>query len=190
MDSRNIEEFAEFGEGYTDNNAALSKRMTNTLRFAGEHLAKDTNVLDLGVPSLLSAKMIAQGLRVTNTDTDVDLDLDYSVVENDAFEAVTAFEILEHLVSPFPLLKNIKAPKLLASIPLKLWFVSAYWNDDNPYDCHYHEFESRQFDMLLNKAGWKILKSEKWTSAPTSLGIRPLLRRITPRYYIVYCERS
>ncbi|HLF63260.1 MAG TPA: hypothetical protein VI603_05895, partial [Saprospiraceae bacterium] len=55
---------------------------------------------------------------------------------------------------------------------------------------HYHEFEPRQFDMLLNKAGWNIVASEKWTSYDNKIGLRPLLRRFTNRYYIVYCTRQ
>ena len=103
---------------------------------------------------------------------------------------VTAFEIFEHMVSPFPLLRAISAKKLVASVPLKLWFTNAYWNNNDPFDKHYHEFEPKQFDLLLNKAGWRIIKSEKWVSKTSQIGVRPLLRRFVPRYYIVYCERE
>ncbi len=44
--------------------------------------------------------------------------------------------------------------------------------------------------MLLNKAGWEIIKSDKWISPSNKIGIRPLFRKFTPRYYIVYCERT
>ena len=114
----------------------------------------------------------------------------YEVVKTTEYDVLSAFEILEHLVSPFPLLHEAKATKLIASIPLKLWFSDAYWNDDNPYARHYHEFEPKQFDMLLDKAGWEIKQSEKWISPSNKIGIRPFLRKITPRYYIVYCERK
>ena len=34
----------------------------------------------------------------------------------------TGFEILEHLVSPFPLLKNLNCKRLFVTVPLSLWF--------------------------------------------------------------------
>jgi hypothetical protein len=57
------------------------------------------------------------------------------------------------------------------------------------WDRHYHEFEDWQFDWLLEKTGWKIMARGKWTNPTKKIGIRPLLRWFTPRYYIVYAER-
>ena len=102
---------------------------------------------------------------------------------------VTAFEIFEHSVSPFNVLNDIRATKLVASVPLKLWFASAYRSKTDKWDRHYHEFEDWQFDWLLEKSGWRIVKSEKFTNPVKKIGIRPILRRITPRYYLVYAER-
>ncbi|MCW8980959.1 MAG: methyltransferase, partial [Altibacter sp.] len=51
------------------------------------------------------------------------------------------------------------------------------------------EFEDWQFDWLLEKAGWTIKKREKFTNPVKKIGIRPILRRFTPRYYLVYAER-
>ncbi len=92
-------------------------------------------------------------------------------------------------MSPFNVLKNIKANKLVATVPLKLWFAEAYRSKTDMRDRHYHEFEDWQFDWLLEKAGWNIKKREKWTNPVQKIGIRPLLRTITPRYYAVYAER-
>ncbi len=105
-------------------------------------------------------------------------------------EVVTAYEILEHLVSPFNVLRTVKAKKLVASIPLKLWFANAYRSKEDPWDRHYHEFEDWQFDWLLDKAGWEIKDRYKWTHPVKKIGFRPLLRQFTPRYYIVYAERK
>lgn len=165
------------------------RRIKKTLEFLDGRLSFDDVILDLGPENLLGNKIKDKGFNVINTSLKTDLDLDYSVATNAKLTVLTAFEILEHLVSPFPILNNTPATKLVASVPLKLWFASAYWNEEDPYDRHYHEFEPRQFDMLLEKAGWKIVDSEKWTSPTKILGIRPILRRFTPRYYIVYCER-
>jgi len=104
---------------------------------------------------------------------------------------VTAFEIFEHLLAPYNILKELKCNKLIASIPLKLWFARAYWNESDDWDKHYHEFEPKQFQFLLEKTGWKIKDSEFWTSPDQNkIGVRPLLRYFYPRYYIVYCERN
>jgi len=80
--------------------------------------------------------------------------------------------------------------KLLVTVPLRLWFASAYRNTNDPRDCHYHEFEDWQLDMLLEKAGWHIVYREKWTHPVGKWGIRPLLRLFTPRYYAVYAVRG
>ncbi len=165
-------------------------RFDKTMDFVKKWTNGDEKVLDLGPTNPLSEMMNQHGFAVDNTPEGIDLDFDYSSVEDAQYEILTAFEILEHLVSPFPLLHKAKAKKLIASIPLKLWFAEAYWNEKDPYDRHYHEFEPKQFDMLLDKAGWKIMDSEKWISKSKKIGIRPMLRNITPRYYIVYCERK
>jgi hypothetical protein len=58
------------------------------------------------------------------------------------------------------------------------------------WDRHYHEFEDWQLDWLLEKTGWKIIDSQKWTNPVNKFGIRPLLRYFTNRYYIVYAEKN
>lgn len=165
------------------------KRYEKTLAFLGRHLDKDAKILDLGVESGLSRKMRKEGHEVLNTQGE-NLDVDYQNYLNCNVEAVTAFEIFEHMLAPFNILRQLKTEKLVASVPLKLWFANAYWNEQDEWDKHYHEFEKRQFDLLMERTGWKILDSQQWTSAEWKPGIRPLLRRFFPRYYIVYCERK
>jgi hypothetical protein len=41
----------------------------------------------------------------------------------------------------------------------------------------------------LEKTGWKIIDSQKFTHPVKKIGFRPLLRFFTPRYYIVYAEK-
>jgi hypothetical protein len=155
------------------------KRYKKTLSFFEQYVKEKSVILDIGIENPLALKLKALGHDVYNTQGE-DLDVDFS-----------AFEILEHLVSPYPLLKAIKAPKLVVSVPLRLWFAAAYRSKSDLRDRHYHEFESWQFDWLLEKAGWRIIASEKWTNPGRfTLGIRPLLRWFTPRYYIVYAERT
>ena len=133
--------------------------------------------------------MKVEGFKVENT-TGEDLDENVTTIETSNADVITAFEIFEHLLSPYTVLKSIKAKKLVASVPLKLWFAPAYRSKTDTWDRHYHEFEDWQFDWLLEKAGWKIKAREKWTNPTKKLGIRPILRRFTPRYYIVYAEKA
>lgn len=166
------------------------KRFNHTLKFIKKLDLNGNSILDLVPVNPFSEVLRNNGFKVTNTGKTQDLDLDFDIVKSSDFDIITAFEIFEHMVSPFPLLKSINANQLIASVPLRLWFSAAYWNNNDSYDCHYHEFEPRQFDLLLKKAGWEIIQSEKW-KAPTKLnGIRPLLRKFTNRYYIVYAKRK
>lgn len=165
-----------------------NKRFKHTAEFLQKHISTDSTILDLGVENPFSPIMKGIGFQVKNT-TGEDLDLDTSAIENAEAEVVTAFEIFEHLLSPFTVLQSIKADKLVASIPLRLWFSPAYRSKNDMWDRHYHEFEDWQFDWLLEKAGWKIIARDKWTNPINKLGIRPILRWFTPRYYIVYAKR-
>ncbi len=171
-----------------DNNFP-TKRYNLTLDFVKQHINKKEEILDLGVENPLSDLLKSSGFKVSNTKGE-DLDLNYSSVQNSTAEVVTAFEIFEHLVSPFVVLKEIKAKKLIASVPLKLWFSSAYRSKTDMRDRHFHEFEDWQFDWLLDKAGWRIVSRKKWTNPTKKIGIRPILRYFTPRYYIIYAERK
>lgn len=50
-------------------------------------------------------------------------------------------------------------------------------------DQHCHEFETWQFDRLIEKSGWQIQKTTTWTGPKGRIGIRPSKRRYAPRYY-------
>lgn len=134
--------------------------------------------------------MQSAGYEVINTKGE-DLDVDFLKYAKMNVDCVTAFEIFEHMLAPFNILSHIQAPNVVASVPLKLWFASAYWNESDPWDRHYHEFEPKQFDMLMERSGWAIQDSEKWKNPEKKkIGIRPILRNVTDRYYIVHCQRQ
>ena len=164
------------------------KRYKHTIQFLKEYIPKTSRILDLGIENPLTNIMKEQGYTVTNTKGE-DLDFDTSVIVNSDADCITAFEIFEHLLSPFTVLKDIKANKLIASVPLKLWFASAYRSKTDMRDRHYHEFEDWQFDWLLEKTGWQIKARKKWTNPTKKIGFRPILRWFTPRYYMIYAER-
>ena len=165
-----------------------NKRYRHTLEFLQEYVPAPASILDLGVRNPFSEIMENAGYSVSNTSGE-DLDLDTRAVSSTEAEVVTAFEIFEHLLAPFNVLKEMKAGKLVASIPLRLWFSPAYRSKTDLWDRHFHEFEDWQFDWLLQKSGWEIKARHKWTNPVNRIGLRPLLRRFTPRYYIVYAER-
>lgn len=165
------------------------KRYKITLDFLREHVPANARILDLGTPNPFSEVMEKEGFRVTNTQGE-DLDTDVRAVTGEGYDVVTAFEIFEHLVAPYNVIKAIKTDKLVASVPLRLWFAPAYRSKTDMWDRHYHEFEDWQFDWLLEKAGWEIKARKKWTNPVKKIGLRPLLRYFTPRYYAVYAERK
>ncbi|ANH60123.1 class I SAM-dependent methyltransferase [Dokdonia donghaensis] len=170
-------------------NTFPNKRYKHTLHFLKDVVSTDQSILDLGVRNPFVTYMEREGYNVQNT-TGEDLDLDTTAVKNADAEVVTAFEIFEHLLSPFTVLQDIKANKIVASVPLKLWFTPAYRSKTDMWDRHYHEFEDWQFDWLFEKAGWEIQKREKFTNPVKKLGFRPLLRLFTPRYYLIYATRK
>lgn len=164
------------------------KRYNHTIDFLQSVLPAPATILDLGVRNEFSEIMETYGYTVYNTQGE-DLDFDYKNVRNYEVDAVTAFEIFEHMIAPFNVLNAIKADKLIATVPLKLWFAKAYRSETDKWDRHYHEFEDWQFDWLLEKSGWNITKTEKWTSPINKIGFRPILRKYTPRFYAVYAQR-
>ncbi len=169
-------------------NKLPSKRYHHTLKFLKSVLPAPATILDLGVRNPFSEIMEQNGYKVFNTSGE-DLDLVPEIVNKYNIDAVTAFEIFEHLVAPFNVLNEIKCKKIIATIPLNLWFAKAYRSKTDMRDRHYHEFEDWQFDWLLEKSGWDIQKKEKWTSPINKIGFRPTLRKYTPRYYAIYAEK-
>ncbi len=163
-------------------------RYEQTISFLKKNVPPPCKVLDLGTPNRLSEVMQKNGYQVQNT-LGEDFDFNPSFIKSYKADVVTSFEVFEHLLAPFNILREIEAPKLIATVPLKLWFADAYWNEKNDWDCHYHEFEKKQFDFLLRKTGWKVKDSALWTGPVGSMGLRPLLRKFTYRFYAVYCER-
>ncbi|HDP76377.1 MAG TPA: methyltransferase, partial [Bacteroidales bacterium] len=86
-------------------------RFKKTISFFKKVEPNCKHILDLGVQNELSNKFALLGYNVQNTQGE-DLDLEPELLKNykDA-EVITAFEILEHLVSPYVLLKNLPADR-------------------------------------------------------------------------------
>ena len=165
------------------------KRYKKTLEFLKSVLPAPAVLLDLGVRNPFTEILENNGYTVYNTEGQ-DLDIFPETVKHYKVDAVCAFEILEHLVSPFTVLNNIESKKLIATVPLNLWFAKAYRSNTDMWDRHFHEFEDWQFDWLVQKSGWDIKKRDKWTSPIKKIGFRPILRQFTPRYYAIYAEKQ
>ena len=82
-------------------------------------------IFDLGVRNPFSEIMKQNNYEVYNTSGE-DLDEEPNPKMPNNVDLVTGFEIIEHLVSPYPLLKNIKAKRIFLTVPIKLWFSKAY----------------------------------------------------------------
>lgn len=169
-------------------NLAHEHRFARTLEWMRGSLPPPARLLDVGGDNAFARQMRAAGYDVSNTDGDLDDHPEAAAVEADA---ATAFEIFEHLVNPLGVLRALRAPRLFASVPMRLWFAPAYRNPTDAWDRHYHEFEPWQFDWLLEKGGWQVVRREQWTPKRDGLplGIRPLLRTVTPRWYVVEAVR-
>jgi hypothetical protein len=165
------------------------KRYRITQEFIDKHLKGSEKILDLGVDNPLSKRLRENGFIVHNTQGE-DLDFNRDVLQDDNYDVITAFEIVEHLLNPFTLLNEIKAPKLLISVPLRLWFAKAYQSKTDERDRHFHEFEPWQLRWLLEKTGWRIIDEVQFTNPVNKIGLRPLLRRFTPRYILIYAQKT
>ncbi len=170
------------------------RRYRRTLDFLQQSIGKEERILDLGTPNPFSVIMARHGYQVSNTTTE-DLDRNFQLQDRYDFTCITSFEVFEHLLAPYNLLSHVQPPPgkritLVASVPLKVWFAKAHWNAKDPWDRHYHEFEPRQFDWLLEASGWTIVRKQTWSSPDRlRLGIRPLLRFLYPGYYFVHAEK-
>jgi len=167
----------------------VQRRFDKTFDFMSETMPPPAKILDLGTPNSQGEFLKSKGYSIENTSGE-DFDLKPQIVGTAGYDAVTAFEVLEHLVNPMGVLREITAPKLFASIPLSLWFSKAYRSKTDPWDRHFHEFEDWQFDWLLEKSGWRVIRRKKWTNPSIVPGIRPILRSFTPRYYAIEAERT
>ena len=94
------------------------KRYNHTVEFLQSVLPAPARILDLGVRNELSEILETYGYTVFNTHGE-DLDFDYKIVKNYEVDAVTSFEVFEHLLAPFNVLNAIKAkatPKAVGTL--------------------------------------------------------------------------
>lgn len=68
-------------------------------------------------------------------------------------QSATAFEIIEHLARPEPMLQSLPASRLFASVPNEA--VVPYSPETAPF--HQRHYTKEQFDALLQAAGWEVV---------------------------------
>ena len=73
----------------------------------GKHLDPGSNLLDLGTENPFTPQLKAAGYSVSNTQGE-NLDDDFKKIAQTACDCVTAFEIFEHLLAPYNILKELK----------------------------------------------------------------------------------
>ena len=144
---------------------------------------------DLGKKTELS-ELMSNTHSVLNNITDVDFDVNQEEISaiSKRVRLTTSFEVFEHLLNPYSVLKAIKSDELLCTVPLNVWFSKAYWRKDKR-DRHFHEFEKRQFLWLLDATGWDVIDSGVWYIRH-GIGIRPFLRLFFPSYLWVHAKRK
>lgn len=77
-------------------------------------------------------------------------------IVSDSFDAITAFEIIEHLEDPLPVLREFRrlAPMLLCSVPNE--DVFPFDNGKIKIAFHHRHYRKREFEALLHEAGYKV----------------------------------
>ena len=147
-------------------------------------------VLDLGPTNALARELEARdGVRIEHTDHH-DLDRErVPAFRPGPYAAITAFEILEHVMNPLFVLdgcREVLRPDgvLYVSVPRRNGCEWLFGKSPE----HFHEFAPDELRWVLDKAGFEI---ESFSAANTSalgLGVRPLLRRALRNLLLVRCR--
>lgn len=172
-------------------NARQKKTLELVNYFAAKYnVAERPYIFDLGVENILSKNMkLWYDTKNTPDNVDFHKSQDSIKVLSGKSNITTSFEVFEHLLNPFTVLRAIRSEYLVCTVPLKVWFSPAYWHKTDVRDRHFHEFEERQFLWLLEETGWGVLEKGKW-KIQHNIGIRPFLRLFWPSYLWVIAKRN
>lgn len=144
-------------------------------------------LLDIGGANVLGMKL-ARDFNLEYETTNEDLD--YTVDANGKYDTIFIFEVLEHLMNPLLCLNNVKKyckenTQIFISVPRQ---QHLFWNQ-----YHFHEFDKKRFEYLIEKAGLKIIGSSSFIARFDWLfyitGIRPILRLLffKPKHFLHKC---
>jgi len=167
----------------------MIKRHQITLDLVHKIIPDDKIIFDLGQQNEMSLLM-AKDYQVINNTPKADFDKDQQeIIELSQMANVcTSFEVFEHLLNPYAVLKSIVSPYMLCTVPLNTWFKKAHWDKTDRRDRHFHEFEQRQFLWLLEETGWDVISYGTF-SASDKMGLMYFLRILYPNYLYVLAKR-
>lgn len=177
----------------------MTKAEKERIKLVESYLKKDLIILDLGIQNKISQALRESGYLVKNTNGE-DLDFDRHAIKKGDYDAITAFEIMEHLYNPFEVLHDIPKNKLIfISIPIRHLFIQdSYFKHDESRMSHFHEFEDWQMIRLLEKTGFTLIKYYKkkqtsmfndWRTFRRSFGFRPIMREFKKAMYIIAIKK-
>ncbi len=172
------------GDKYTMRRAEYTKMFM--LRYL---YGKAETVLDVGENNPVG-NYLASSLELELENTVGDLDYNFSP-SSTKHDVVFCFEVLEHLMSPKYFLLELKKymhrrTQLFISYPCR---PKLLWTDQ-----HFHEYDRKRFQYLLDSTGFRILATEN-QHFPRPLwaylnGIRPMLRIFINTDRLIYAKRS
>ena len=141
------------------------------------------SILDIGERNRFTERIEeAFGIKLDNTDGDLD-ELYWTITDDNEFtksyDTIIFSHVIEHLFNPLLALKKVRwymKPDTLLIIctPIKPHFIP--WGKG-----HFHEFDDYRFKKLIERAGLKIVRWEKysnyrWNTWRSYRGIRPFIR--------------
>lgn len=162
------------------------KHIQETVRYLKQYVRPNHTVLDIGENSPLTDALREEtGAEIYNTYGDLDTGFR---IPNHYYTAIIYSHTIEHQFNPLYTLLRIKEimnsdTKLFIMLPSR---GKLLWTD-----CHYHEIDHYRMQLLLKRAGLKIMRYERrkhWREWSFYLkGLRPLMRLIFEynAYYIV-----
>jgi len=166
---------------------AARRRFAVTLGFID---ALPQAVLDLG-PSNALARVMEERFRVQVQHTGThDLDREpLRAFQPGPYAAITAFEILEHLLNPLFVLDGCRDVirddgVLYLTVPRRHPHEWLFGKSPE----HFHEFAPDELRWVVEKAGFRIERFERANTTELALGVRPLLRRTFRNLLLVRCR--
>jgi len=163
------------------------RRFTTTLDFVA---ALPQPVLDLGPPNALARAADARfGVRIEHTGTH---DLDREPLREfraGPWAAITAFEILEHVLNPLFVLEGCRevlqpGGVLYLSVPRRHPHEWLFGKSPE----HFHEFAPDELRWVIDKAGFAVARFATANTSEWGVGLRPLLRRAFHNLMLVECR--
>jgi len=163
-------------------------------QWADQHIGQQARVIDLGCGIGYGSNLLARNARrVLGVDRDpetvayakqhyggaeyVAADVINSSYDGD-FDVAVAFEMIEHLADPLPVLKAIPAKTLLCSVPNETHFPF------KNYRFHHRHYTEQEFRDLLTEAGWQVLEMKHQVGPESPVSNEP------GRTLVARCERA